>query len=125
MLYLNNSARRTPYRAMNRGATVLIEQDSVSMEQLADLIEKRASTCRLRYGPLYDILLEQARTGLLMEMQRKDGMNLLSAALGMGLRGELAEYVGDEHDALHFRLCGLDSPGQHTMTPSRSTLAIL
>lgn len=72
------------------------------MEQLANLIEKRASTCRLRYGPLYDILLEQARTGLLMEMQRKDGMNLLSAALGMGLRGELAEYVGDEQDALHF-----------------------
>lgn len=79
-----------------------IESTPGELDHLADTITARVALCRRRYGSLYDAMVDQAHTALLMEMQRQSGRSPASVAVEMAVSGRLTEFVGDQGDAFHF-----------------------
>ncbi len=75
-------------------------------ETIEDAIAGRIQSCRKRYGPYYDVVLDQAKTAVVMEMHREGELSsrfsAVFAAVQLGLRDELTEYVDDDRDAFHF-----------------------
>lgn len=79
-----------------------VGQDNANIAWLSDIVRSTGESLQVKYGSLYFYYLERATSLIETTIRREAVSSPIIAAVTLGVRGDFAALIGDDHDAFNF-----------------------